>query len=395
MNLFANLSPEAITLLSTLAAGGYLLGVQFKWFKTIRNWLKQRQAARPNQRHGNISPENPAGNVPLDSPFYIPRPPIEQTCYEEIDTANALLRIKAARQMGKTSLMVRILNHAQQQKNHTIKLSLQSITDELYQDLDKLLRWFCQESCRQLKLPGISDSQLNDFWSDDYDSKMNARHYFEDQLLPHIDHAVVIAIDEVDRLFVHPKVASEFFGLLRNWHEDGKNPGEIWYKLRLILVHSREVYIQLNANQSPFNVGTGIDLPHFNRQQTQQLVKAHGLHWTDTELDKLIDLLGGQPYLLRRCLYEIICRSDETLQSIIDNAHTDAGIFVDHLHNHQKNIQNHQLASELSQIVHADYPIEVPHQFALIGMGLVIAEKNAVRPSCDLYRRYFQHCLAQ
>jgi hypothetical protein len=45
--------------------------------------------------------DNPEGVVPLDSPFYIERLPIESDCYEEIEQPGALIRIKAPKQIGK------------------------------------------------------------------------------------------------------------------------------------------------------------------------------------------------------------------------------------------------------------------------------------------------------
>ncbi|MBD2664646.1 AAA-like domain-containing protein [Richelia sinica FACHB-800] len=57
-----------------------------------------------------------------------------------------------------------------------------------------------------------------------------------------------------------------FFGLLRALHEEGKRR-EIWQKLRLVIVHSTEVYISLDINQSPFNVDLSVELPEFNNQQ--------------------------------------------------------------------------------------------------------------------------------
>ena len=47
--------------------------------------------------------EQPEGQVSLDSAFYVERPPIEADCYETILQPGALIRIKAPRQMGKTS----------------------------------------------------------------------------------------------------------------------------------------------------------------------------------------------------------------------------------------------------------------------------------------------------
>jgi hypothetical protein len=58
-------------------------------------------------------PELPSGQVRLASAFYVERVPYEAQCYKEILQPGALIRIKAPRQMGKTSLMARILYQAQ------------------------------------------------------------------------------------------------------------------------------------------------------------------------------------------------------------------------------------------------------------------------------------------
>ena len=59
--------------------------------------------------------EYPEGQMQVNSPFYIERPPIEARCYEQIAQPGALIRIKAPRQMGKSSLLARILHKAEQQ----------------------------------------------------------------------------------------------------------------------------------------------------------------------------------------------------------------------------------------------------------------------------------------
>ena len=70
-------------------------------------------------------PPLPEGQVPLDSPFYVMRSPVEKNCYRTILQPGSLVRIKAPRRMGKTSLMVRILDYATQQNCQTVFLSLQ------------------------------------------------------------------------------------------------------------------------------------------------------------------------------------------------------------------------------------------------------------------------------
>jgi hypothetical protein len=49
----------------------------------------------------SISVELPNQPVPLDSPFYVERPPVEQLVYQEISTPGSVIRIKAPSRMGK------------------------------------------------------------------------------------------------------------------------------------------------------------------------------------------------------------------------------------------------------------------------------------------------------
>jgi hypothetical protein len=87
-------------------------------------------------------------------------------------------------------------------------------------------------------------------------------------------------LDEVDRIFQHPEVTVDFFGLLRAWYEEGKNQA-VWQKLRLVISHSKEVYISLNINQSPLNVGISIELPKLTQPQVRDLIERHGLNFIE------------------------------------------------------------------------------------------------------------------
>ncbi|WP_249103672.1 AAA-like domain-containing protein [Argonema galeatum] len=57
---------------------------------------------------------------------------------------------------------------------------------------------------------------------------------------------------------------------MRFWHEEARREN-VWQSVRLVLVHSTEVYVSLSINQSPFNVGLTIKLPQFTSQQVQDL----------------------------------------------------------------------------------------------------------------------------
>jgi AAA-like domain/TIR domain/Trypsin-like peptidase domain len=332
-------------------------------------------------------PELPEGQVDLASAFYVNRDRIEERCFEAIIKPGSLIRIKAPRQMGKTSLMARILYHASQNGCLTVPLSFQLADGKVFTDLDQFLRWFSASIGRRLRL----SNKLADYWDAIFGSKDNCTAYFEEYLLTEINQPLVLGLDEVDLVFQHPEIAADFFGLLRAWHEDAKNR-DIWKKLRLVVVHSTEVYIPMNINQSPFNVGLPIELPELNPEQVQDLAQRHGLNWSHTEVEQLMAMVGGHPFLVRVAMYRI-ARRDNTLNEILQTAPTEAGLYGDHLRRHLWNLeQRPDLATAFKRIVTTITPIRLDsiQCFQLLSMGLVHLQGNDVTLRCDLYRQYFR-----
>ncbi len=331
-------------------------------------------------------PELPGGQVDLASKFYVERSPIEQNGYETITKPGALIRIKAPRQMGKTSLMSRLLHHAGEQGCLTVPLSFQIADAAIFADLDKFLRWFCASVGRRLRIP----NKLTDYWDEMFGSKDNCTAYFEEYLLPEISAPLALGLDEVDMVFQHPEIASDFFGLLRAWHEDAKTR-EVWKKLRLVVVHSTEVYIPLNINQSPFNVGLPIELPEFTPAQVLDLAHRHGLDWTLEQVTSLMDMVGGHPYLVRVALYHV-ARQEISLADLLRSAPTEAGLYADHLRRHLWNLeQRPELAAAAKRVFTANQPVrlEAIQAFQLHSMGILHLQRNEVVPRCNLYRQYF------
>jgi serine/threonine-protein kinase len=332
----------------------------------------------------------PGGSVSLKSGLYVNRPPIETDCFEEIMQPGALIRIKAPRQMGKTSLMARILNYAREQGCQAIPLSFQRADPHLFTDLDMLLRWFCEQVGRRLKRL----HELDNYWSY-YGSKDKCIAYFEECLLANLDQPLVLGLDEVDMVFPHREVADSFFALVRSWYESaryGDFSSELWEKLRLVVVHSTEVYVPLNINQSPFNVGKNVELPEFTFKQMLDLAQRYDVASSASLVEQLSQLVGGHPYLVRKALYHLR-RQDASWSELMATAHTEGGIYSDHLRRHLLNLQEYpQLAAALRQVVQKGRPVETDAEsaFKLESMGLVTLSGNEAVPRCKVYREYFR-----
>lgn len=334
--------------------------------------------------------EEPEGQIPLDSAFYVERSPNETRCYETIVKPGALIRIKAPRQMGKSSLMLRILDRATEQGYRSASLNLQLAEEQVLSSLDQLLHWLCCRITRKLNLA----DKVAQYWQGAMGSNDKCTDYFELYLLPELDQPLALGLDEVDEVFKYPAIATDFFGLLRAWHEESKaNP--VWRKLRLVITHSKEVYVPLNINQSPFNVGVPIELPPLNREQVEDLIRRHGLNWTAAEVERLMAIVGGHPYLVRVALYQI-ARGEITLERLLEVAPTEEWVYGEHLRRHLLNLEEDpNLLAAAKQVVTAKEPVRLKSSeaFKLASMGLVRFQGNDVVPLCDLYRRYFRERL--
>ncbi|WP_375501219.1 AAA-like domain-containing protein [uncultured Nostoc sp.] len=335
----------------------------------------------------------PEGSVPLDSPFYVERDGIESICYETIVKPASLIRIKAPKLMGKTSLMTRVLAHAKSQNYQTVYLDLSGVERAILTNLDKFVRWLCLMVGRKLKL----ENRLKDYWDTEIlGSNDNCTVYFEEYLLPQIDCPLVLGLDEVDKIFPYNQVIEDFLGMLRSWHEKGKI-FEQWKQLRLVMAHSTEVYIPLDMNQSPFNAGLPVVLLEFDHKQVIYLARLHGLNWDDIQVEELMNIVGGHPYLVRLAIYEVSTRK-ATLKQLLKDASTEAGIYSNHLRRYLETMyleENKSLKEALTKVVTLSEPVELNSMqiYKLHSMGLVQQQDNKVVPRCNLYRMYFRRVL--
>jgi transcriptional regulator with XRE-family HTH domain len=338
----------------------------------------------PNQ---DLSPCYPNGSVPLGSPFYLERTPFEEQVCQEIGKPGALVRIKAPREMGKTSLLLRVLNFAKRLGYRTVSLNLEQVDQAILNDLNQFLRWLCANAARQLLLK----AKLDEYWDEDLGSKISCTSYFQDYLLESITTPLVLALDEVNQVFEHPQVAKDFLPLLRSWYEEAKTL-PLWQKLRIIVVHSTEIYVPLELNQSPFNVGLPVQLNTFTQEEVQQLAQRYELNWQDGEASRqLMNMVGGHPALVHTALYHLSC-GKVTLEQLLETAPTATGIYKHHLQRHCVTLhQQPELVSALHAVISSIEPVRLDSILAykLSSLGLVEQSGDQAIPSCELYQKYF------
>ncbi|RUS95003.1 hypothetical protein DSM106972_091630 [Dulcicalothrix desertica PCC 7102] len=336
--------------------------------------------------------------IPCQSNFYIERPLVESRCYAEIIKPGALIQIKAPQQMGKTSLMLKILDYARKnsstadnQEVRTVALSLKRADKATFNDLDKFLRWLCYSITRKLQLP----NRIEEYWNENFGSKNNCTAYFEEYLLPAINGTLVLGFDNVDVVHLYPEIAEDFFSLLDSWCEEvnyGDSGNPIWQNLRFILVDTEEVYNSLNTHES-FNAGLTIKLQPFTSEQVQCLAQCYKLQLSQDETRELMQFVGGHPYLVKQT-FEHLTQQKLTLSELLQVAATDTDIYGHHLQRYLRSLQQHpKLAAAYHQVVKASSPIELEKSlaFKLCNMGLATLQGNKIVPSCELYRKFIPY----
>ncbi|BBD65833.1 hypothetical protein NIES4072_04880 [Nostoc commune NIES-4072] len=230
-------------------------------------------------------------------------------------------------------------------------------------------------------------------WDKDTPSMVNCTLTFH-RLLKQLDGVLVLALDEIDKLFEYPEIYENFFPMLRNWNENA-NESETWEKLRLVVAHSTEDYGRLDINQSPFNVGLPIKLEEFTEEQVKSLAIRHGLD--SKNILPIMSLVGGDPYLVRLALY-YLGSQDASIGELLEEATTDTGIYTEHLRRHLETLQeNQELGRVFQEIVSNTQGIKVERKnrqfYQLDSMGVIKFSNNFVMSRCRLYHEYFGYRL--
>ncbi|MDJ0578810.1 AAA-like domain-containing protein [Crocosphaera sp.] len=334
-----------------------------------------------NIRETDISVVESYGN------FYIVRSRLEKRCYEEVLKPGMLIRIKSPDKMGKSFMMSRVLDSVIQNGYRTAIIDLREVNQQILLNINQFLQWFCAYVSDQLNI----DQSPEENWKKFLGANPNCTKYFEKYLLSNTDEPLVIAIDNFDCIFDHPNIETDFCGLLRGWFEK-VNTNKVWAKLRQIIVYSQESYGTKDINQSPLNVGFSIELDELDSLQVLALANAYGLSWTEVETEKLMDMIGGHPYLVQMAL-DRIAHQDIALDELLKIAPTEEGIYGKYLNERLQRLEeNPDLAEAMKQGVNSDFPVSLggKETFKLDSMGLIKRQGNDIVPRCNLYRFYFR-----
>jgi hypothetical protein len=345
--------------------------------------------------HSNFDPrlilEAPGGSVDLESPFYIERRADARLKWE-LDKAGTITTIRAPRQMGKTSLLVRGAEHARQRGSPILFFDFQMIDPNCLQSLDFFLHHIALRIAIALKIETENVDKVRQIPLSPQD---RLTRFLEDYVLQQASHPIILAIDEADRLFEAP-FRQEFFSLIRAWFTLMRGSNPLWKRLNVAMVISTQPYLLIDdINQSPFNVGLKIDLEDFALEQVQDLNQRHGTPLNESELLDMMELLGGHPYLVRQALYTLV---DEgiTWAELARSAASESGPFSSHLRQYLWRLRDKpQLIEAIKSILYSKQPYADEVTLTRLNAAGLIRQDESGRYHCrcQLYDLYFRRVL--
>ena len=323
---------------------------------------------------------------------YVERLQQEQACYKALTQMGALVLLQAPSQMGKTSLMRRVKQQLASKGNRVAYISLHMADQADFTDLNRLLKWFCLSVGEELDLP----NRLEELWKETYSTpKVNCSGYFKRCFLTQPNTPLILFVDDLELVFRHKETAAEFLGLLRACHEKSKEDHP-WQRFRMVLAYATEIQIELNFNESPFNVGESIELPEFTPAQVQQLAQRHELTWTEAEVAQLMDWVGGHPHLLEQAMTHLRQHPESKLSNLLQTITLDSSLYGNHLHWLWRIVQQKPVLHEyLEAIAQSDQPAALSgtQAWQLYKLGLVHRQNDRVQVRNRLYREYFSQQL--
>ncbi|TVQ26553.1 MAG: TIR domain-containing protein, partial [Leptolyngbya sp. DLM2.Bin15] len=358
-------------------------------------WAIPTPSAPPPKRWATLPvPLEPPtqGTMRVDSKFYIERPE-DARALDAIQQPGITITIKGARQMGKSSLLSRVTDAAQKAGKQVAFIDFQFVEQEILRDANAFFQQFCLLVTDELDL----EDEVLAYWDRPKEGNLQrCTRYMRKHILGQLDGPLMLAMDEVERIFV-ADFRTDFFSMLRGWHNKrAMNP--LWQRLDLALITSTEPYLFINdQSQSPFNVGEVLDLRDFSVAQVADLNQRHGKPLSAQQVERLTTLVHGHPYLVRRALYLVACQQ-MTSDMLFNESTRDRGPFGDHLRHHLSLLRKTpDLTTALSQVIRNQYRLDDNDFFRLRGAGLVRKEvvkgKEVIVPRCPLYADYFREHL--
>jgi len=255
------------------------------------------------------------GSLPLDALTYVVRS-ADRYLYKALKQGNPCY-ILNARQMGKSSLMVRMMHHLQQEGHRCAVLDMTRIgSDEVTP-----AQWYKGLAVELWQALELTDSiRFSVWWQERQELSVVQRlgQFFEEVMRSHgeeleqHDRQLIIFLDEIDTVLSLNFPVNDFFALLRSlYNQRAVNP--IYKRLTFALFGvAAPADLIADRKRTPFNIGQPIELSGFQPHEAQPLSQglSEKVENPQTILNEVLYWTGGQPFLTQKLCQMIRETSD-------------------------------------------------------------------------------------
>src|SRR5512134_1385225 len=247
------------------------------------------------------------GTLWREAPSYILRPADEELFRSA--SAGEYCNVLAARQMGKSSLMVQTANRLREAGVRTAILDISTLGGGISTP-DAWFFGFLDELSVQLGL----DEDIEAWWDShaNHNPVQRFSNFLRDVLLPKAAGSIVVFVDEIDSA-LGMAFTDDFFAAIRAAYNARASHPEFQRLTFILLGVARPADLIRDRNRTPYNIGTHIDLSDFTLAELgpfrEVFESVHPGRGTEI-LQWVLEWTNGQPYLTQKLCAELIRTSE-------------------------------------------------------------------------------------